>query len=58
MNIEDLEERVELLLAHVDALKKHIEFHEFDMARIEAEGLAHYCAGTNVMANKLADSLS
>lgn len=59
MAIEDdmivLEARVAELLERTDALKKHIEAHEFDMARLEAEGLALYCAGTNKMANRIAD---
>lgn len=50
-----LESRVTELLEHVDTLKGHIEAHDFDRARLEAEGLALYCAGTNKIANRIAD---
>lgn len=52
-----LNARVAELLAHADTLKKHIEAHDFDLARIEAEGLALYCSGTNRMANRMADRM-
>ena len=51
-----LESRVTLLLEHTDRMRAHIEAHEFDLAKHEAEALALYCSRTNRMANKLADA--
>ena len=53
---EDLEARVAELLEHADRMRAHIEAHEFDMASLEARGLALYCHDTNRMANALADA--
>lgn len=51
-----LNDRVEILLKHVDTMRKHIEHHEFDLAAMEARGLDLYCRGANQMANRLADN--
>jgi hypothetical protein len=58
MGIDDiafLESKVTDLLADADKLKAYIEAHEFDMARVIAEGLSWSCELTNKIANKLAD---
>jgi hypothetical protein len=54
---EALEERVRLLLLRADKLRAFIEAHDFSLAASEARTLDVYCQGTNVMANRLADSL-
>lgn len=51
-----LENKVASLLSQADQIKRLIEAHEFDAARIEADGLAVRCASTNTFANELADA--
>lgn len=53
--IQMLEDKVNDLLLEIDQIKGLIVAHEFDAARMRANGLSARCESTNSFANALAD---